>query len=278
MAGALILCGTPIGNLGDAPPRLSETLSEADCVYAEDTRHSGKLFASLGVRPRRLRSYFAGNEEWRTEELAKRLAAGETVALVTDAGTPGISDPGLAAVRAAQAVGSQVTIIPGPSAVTAALAVSGMAANRFLFEGFLPRSGPKRSQRIQMLASATQTVVLFSSPHHILGDLSDLAAAGMAARPLTVVRELTKMHEEVWTGTITQAWEEWNGRARQGEFTLVIGAAEPSRKKSKSQSLEEAGEGVGRLVAEGISTSVAVREVARLLGVSRRDLYRLVHR
>ena len=278
MAGVLILCGTPIGNLGDAPPRLAEALSQADCVYAEDTRHSGKLFSALGVQPRRLRSFFAGNEDWRSNELSKRLAAGQTVALVTDAGTPGISDPGLTAVRAAQAVGAQVTIVPGPSAVTAALAVSGMAARRFCFEGFLPRSGPRRNQRIQMLASATQTGILFSSPHHILGDLSDLASAGMGDRAVTVVRELTKMHEEVWTGTIARACEEWNSRTRQGEFTLVIEAASPGGDGVESQDLKRAVQGVRRLVQEGLSASVAVREVARLLGVSRRDLYRLVHR
>ncbi len=278
MAGVLILCGTPIGNLGDAPPRLAEALSRADCVYAEDTRRSGKLLSALKVTPRRLRSYFAGNETWRTGELAGRLAAGETVALVTDAGTPGISDPGLTAVRAARAAGAQITIVPGPSAVTAALAVSGLPASRFSFEGFLPRSGPKRLRRIRAMASSIQTVVLFSSPHHLLDDLSALAEAGMAARPLSVIRELTKMHEEIWTGTVSDAREEWSGRARQGEFTLVIGAVDREEQLPLSNRMERAEEGVRRLRAEGISTSVAVREVARLLEVSRRDLYRSVHR
>ena len=178
MAGVLILCSTPLGNLGDAPPRLAEALSGADCVYAEDTRRSARLLAALGVEPRRLRSFFVGNEASRTGELAGRLAAGETVALVTDAGVSGISDPGLSAVRAAHAQGAQVTIIPGPSAVTAALAVSGLPANRFSFEGFLPRSGEKRSRRVQAVASSAETVVLFSSPHRLLDDLSDLVERG----------------------------------------------------------------------------------------------------
>ena len=278
VAGVLILCATPIGNLGDAPPRLAEALRGADCVFAEDTRRSGKLLASLGVAPRRLRSYFAGNERQRAGELAKRLAAGETVALMTDAGTPGISDPGLSAVRAARAEGASVTVVPGPSAVTAALAVSGLAAHRFSFEGFLPRSGPKRARRVRAVASSTGTTVLFSSPHHLPDDLSDLAAAGMAARPLSVVRELTKMHEEIWMGTLAEARQEWNDRVRQGEFTLVVGPPVPDGDPPGTERMERAGEGVRRLVAEGLPTSAAVREVARLLKVSRRDLYRWAHR
>lgn len=278
MAGVLILCGTPIGNLGDAPPRLAEALSQADCVYAEDTRRSGRLLAALGVKPRRLRSYFAGNEARRTGELAGRLAAGETVALVTDAGTPGISDPGLSAVRAARAGGARVTIVPGPSAVTAALAVSGLAGRRFFFEGFLPRAGQRRARRIRAVASAVETVVLFSSPHRLADDLADLAGAGMAARPLTVVRELTKLHEEIWTGALAEAGREWGARPRQGEFTLVIGPEDRGGRPPRPEVMERAGEGVRRLVEEGLSTSAAVREVARLLELSRRDLYRSAHR
>lgn len=277
MAGVLILCGTPIGNLGDAPPRLAEALSSADFVYAEDTRRSGKLLAALGVKPRGFRSYFAGNEAGRSGELAARLRAGETVALLTDAGTPGISDPGLSAVRAALAEGARVSIVPGPSAVTAAVAVSGLAARRFIFEGFLPRTGQKRVRRIRAVASCDQTVVLFSSPHRLPADLGDLEEAGMAVRPVAVVRELTKMYEEVWTGTVSAARREWSGRNRQGEFTLVIGGGDGRREDQPPERMARAGEGVRRLVAEGLSTSVAVREVARLLEVSRRDLYRSVH-
>ncbi|MCQ3804300.1 MAG: 16S rRNA (cytidine(1402)-2'-O)-methyltransferase [bacterium] len=277
MAGLLILCGTPIGNLADAPPRLAEALSGADCVYAEDTRRSGKLFKALGVTPRRLRSFFAGNENSRTAELAGRLAAGETVALVTDAGTPGISDPGLLAVRAAFGEGARVTIVPGPSAVTASLAVSGLAAGKFTFEGFLPRSGEKRARRIGFLAGGAETVVLFSSPHRLREDLEDLAVAGMGDRPMAVVRELTKLHEEVWTGTVSDACREWSVRAPQGEFTLVIGGGSPSASDEISGRMVGAAEAVARLVSAGLPTSAAVREVARLLEVPRRDLYGLVH-
>lgn len=277
MAGLLVLCGTPIGNLADAAPRLKEALLGADCVYAEDTRRSMRLFQALGVRPRRLRSFFTGNEDLRTRELAGRLAAGETVALVTDAGTPGISDPGIQAVRAAVANGAQVTIVPGPSAVTAALAVSGLPASRFSFEGFLPRSGERRSRRIEAVGRATETVVLFSSPHRLLDDLNDLAEAGLGEYPLSVVRELTKINEEVWMGTVAEAGEEWNARTPQGEFTLVIGAGETPGRSRESQQMARAAKAVGRLVAQGFPTSAAVREVARLLKVPRRDLYRISH-
>ena len=277
MAGVLILCGTPIGNLADAPPRLAEALSSADCIYAEDTRRSGRLCTALGVTPRRLRSFFEGNENIRAAELAGRLAAGETVALVTDAGTPGISDPGLVAVRAALEHGARVTIVPGPSAVTAALAVSGLPANRFSFEGFLPRGGHKRARRIEALASSTHTVVLFSAPHRLLDDLGDLAEAGLGDRPVTVVRELTKLHEEIWTGTLWRACREWEDRSPQGEFTVVVGGDPGLEQERDPRRMAAAVEAVQRLVTAGVSTSVAVREVAGLLEVPRRELYRLVH-
>ena len=277
MAGVLILCGTPIGNLSDAPPRLAEALSDADCVYAEDTRRSGRLCNALGVTPRRLRSFFAGNENTRAAELGGRLAAGETVALVTDAGMPGISDPGLLAVRVAAQQGARVTIVPGPSAVTAALAVAGLPATRFTFEGYLPRSGHKRTRRIEAVAASPHTVVMFSAPHRLLDDLGDLADAGLGDRPVAVVRELTKLHEEIWRGTVSQACREWGDRSPQGEFTLVVGGDEGLEGDGDPRRVAAAVEAVERLVAGGLSTSAAVREVARMLEVPRRELYRLVH-
>ena len=277
MAGVLILCGTPLGNLGDAPPRLAEVLATADCVYAEDTRRSIRLLNALGVGPRGLRSFFVGNEASRTRELAERLAAGETVALMTDAGTPGIADPGMSAVRAAHAQGARVTIVPGPSAVTAALAVSGLPAHRFSFEGFLPRSGDKRSRRIRAVAKSAETVVLFSSPHRLLEDLSALAVSGLAERPLSVVREVTKLHEEVWRGTVCGAQEEWSARPPLGEFTLVIGGDEKGDQIPSSEKMGKGADAVKRLVEQGIPTSAAVREVSRLIDVPRRDLYQSVH-
>ncbi len=183
MPGTLILCASPIGNLADAPPRLAEALTSADLVYAEDTRRARILLGHLGVS-RPVRSYFVGNEAERAAELAGRLADGETVALLTDAGVPTISDPGLSAVRAALEAGAVVTGVPGPSAVTMAVAVSGFPADRFAFEGFLPRRGERRAERLAALAGEPRTLVLFCSPGRLAADLADLAAALGAGPPL----------------------------------------------------------------------------------------------
>lgn len=269
MPGLLILCATPIGNLDDASPRLRATLETADTVYAEDTRRSKTLLRHFGI-DRRLRSYFAGNEAERSQELAKALTGGATVALLTDAGMPAIADPGHSAVRAAIEVGSTVTVVPGPSAVTAALAVSGLPSDRFVFEGFLPRKGSARAARLAALASERRTVVLFAAPSRIVSDLEDLAEALGSERQIAVVRELTKLHEETWRGSLVAAAERWTSEVRaRGEFTLVLeGAAAP-----EPASVGELVARVEVLVARGTSTSDAVREVAAEYGVSRRELY-----
>ncbi|MCJ7724857.1 MAG: rRNA small subunit methyltransferase 1, partial [Acidimicrobiia bacterium] len=182
MPGSLILCAGPIGNLGDAPPRLAEALGSADIVYAEDTRRARVLLQHLGVDCP-TRSYFVGNEADRSIEMAGRLSAGETVALITDAGTPGIADPGLTAVRAAIEAGATVTGVPGPSAVTLALAVSGLPADRFVFEGFLPRKGRRRAERIRSLRTEERTVVLFCAANRLAADLTHLAGEIGMERP-----------------------------------------------------------------------------------------------
>ena len=191
VSGTLILCAGPIGNLGDTSARLSEVLRSADIVYAEDTRRSAVLLDRLDAR-RPLRSFFVGNEKVRSAEIAQHLQAGETVALLTDAGMPGISDPGLSAVRAAVSVGANVTGIPGPSAVTLALALSGLPADRFVFEGFLPRRGAERSRRLDDLASEPRTSVVFCSPRRLAADVADLTARLGRDRPVVVCREMTK--------------------------------------------------------------------------------------
>jgi 16S rRNA (cytidine1402-2'-O)-methyltransferase len=273
MPGLLILCATPIGNLGDAPPRLREAIAGADIVYVEDTRRSSKLLATLGLEPT-MRSYFAGNERARSSELAGHLADGAAVVLLTDAGTPSISDPGVSAVQAAISVGADVTVVPGPSAVTAALAVSGLPAERFVFEGFLPRKGGVRASRLAALAAETRTVVLFAGKGKVGRDLADLADAFGADRHVTVARELTKLHEEVWRGTLGEGALRWGETvAPRGEFTLVIaGAAE------HQPDLDDLLEEVAGFEAAGVSRSQAVRQVAGLHGVSRRELYELVIR
>ena len=271
MPGLLILCATPIGNLGDAPPRLKEAIAVADIVYAEDTRRSSKLLEALGVE-QTLRSYFAGNEAARSSELAGHLADGATVVLLTDAGTPSISDPGLSAVHAAITVGAGVTVVPGPSAVTAALAVSGLPSERFVFEGFLPRKGGGRATRLAALATETRTAVLFAAKGKVARDLRDLADVLGADRTVVVVRELTKLHEEVWRGTLGEAALRWSETvAPRGEFTLVLSGAVES--EPEPADLLAA---VADLEAAGVSRSEAVRQVAGLRGVSRRELYEMV--
>jgi 16S rRNA (cytidine1402-2'-O)-methyltransferase len=265
MAGRLILCATPIGNLGDASPRLAEALAQADIVYAEDTRRTRKLASSLGVECE-LRSYFAGNEEARSQEMASHLAAGRQVALVTDAGTPAVADPGVSAVQAAITVGAVVTVIPGPSAVTTALAASGFGADRFVFEGFLPRKGKQRRRRLEDLGSEERTVVLFVAPKRALRDLSDLASALGADRSVVVARELTKLHEQVWRGTVTDAAREF--AEPKGEITLVIAPGTP-REPDWQAAIAE----VRSRVTSGTSHRDAARDVAAERGLPRRRLY-----
>jgi 16S rRNA (cytidine1402-2'-O)-methyltransferase len=271
MPGTLILCGTPIGNMADASPRLEEVLRTADIIYAEDTRRSSFLLQTLGLS-RPLRSYFAGNELARAEELAERLAAGEVVALLTDAGMPAISDPGLTAARAAHMAGARVTVVPGPSAVTAALAVSGLPSDRFVFEGFLPRKQGGREARLAELESEPRTIVLFAAASRVVADLEDLAQTLGGSRPVAITRELTKLHEEVWRGSLAMAVAEFGGRPSiKGELTIVLGP-----KPVVAADLNAAAEAARAAVASGIAPSEAVREAAAAHRVSRRLLYQEV--
>ncbi|MDX1690295.1 MAG: 16S rRNA (cytidine(1402)-2'-O)-methyltransferase [Acidimicrobiia bacterium] len=264
--GTLVLCGGPIGNLGDAAPRLAEALAGADVVYAEDTRRARTLFDRLGVTTP-LRSYFVGNEDRRAEEIGRRLSGGETVAVLTDAGMPAIADPGLSAVRAAVKAEATVTVVPGPSAVTAALAVAGMPADRFVFEGFLPRTGSDRSARLAAIGAETRTVVLFCAPKRLVGDLEDLTRA-CGDRDVVVCRELTKRFEETWRGRLVTASQAWAERDVRGEVTVVLaGGAEPE------PSLDAALAEVRTRVAGGEPLSAAVRAVAEASGVRRNALY-----
>ncbi len=273
MPGRLILCATPIGNLGDAPPRLGEVVAAADVVYAEDTRRTATLLDALGVKAG-LRSWFTGNERARAGELEQALTAGQTVVLLTDAGTPSVSDPGASAVAAARRAGAEVSVVPGPSAVTAAVAVAGMGGDRFCFEGFLPRKGAARYRRLAVLASADVPVVIFASPHRLVHDLADLVEACGPDREICVARELTKLHEEVWWGSLAEARRRWTEIPPRGEFTLVLS---PATGDEEAPSLAEATAAVRALVEAGARTGDAVRVVAGLAGVSRRDLYEAVH-
>lgn len=267
MAGRLIICATPIGNLGDSSSRLKAAFEAADVVFAEDTRRTAKLLRHLGVSVPQ-RSFFVGNEAERRSELEQRLAAGETVALATDAGTPAVSDPGAVAVQAAREVGAAVEVVPGPSAVTAALAVSGFSGDRFVFEGFLPRKGEARRTRISSIAIEERTVVLFVAPSRIAQDLEELTEACGSDRCVMVGRELTKLHEELTWCTLGEAAAMWSDDAPRGEFTLVIeGAAQPP------PDLDAALEAVSAARNRGAPLSSAVREISVAYGIQRRVLY-----
>lgn len=264
--GVLYVCATPIGNLGDISERLRSTLEMVDVVYAEDTRRTGKLLGHLGIDVP-MRSMFSGNESERTAEMLERLEAGEKVALVSDAGMPSVSDPGADAVKLAHVAGVAVTVIPGPSAVTAAVALSGFAGERFVFEGFLPRKGAERRRRIQTFVDEDRPIVLFMSPHRLVADLEALAALG-PNRKLVVTRELTKLHEEVWTGSLDEAIAHWGETAGRGEFTVVVGPAERGL-----GDFEDAVATARALVASGESVSAAAREAATGSGHPRREIY-----
>lgn len=237
-------------------------------ILAEDTRRTSTLLHHLGITTP-TRSFFAGNERRRLEDLAELLTDGADVALVSDAGMPGISDPGASAVEVAVRVGAVVTAIPGPSAVTMALAVSGFDADRFVFAGFLPRKGRARKEELASIGGESRTVVLFAAPSRVDDDLADLAVACGDDRRIVVARELTKLHEELWRGTLRQATDEFSAPdRRRGEFTIVLsGATRPP------PSVEEAVEAALSMIADGMSKSDAVRNAASMFGVSKRAVY-----
>lgn len=264
--GRLIVCATPIGNLGDVSERLRITLGQVDVIYAEDTRRTAKLLSHLGISIP-TRSLFAGNERSRTGELLDDVANGLTVALVSDAGMPTVSDPGAAAVREARERGLDVMVLPGPSAVTTAVALAGFGGDRFVFEGFLPRKGSERQKRIADIGAETRPVVLFASPKRLGSDLADIASQ-TGERDVAVIREMTKLHEEVWIGSAAAAAEYWAGAEAKGEITVVLGPVEPPL-----PSVDEAVAAAQALIDGGESVSAAARRTATESGVSRREVY-----
>jgi 16S rRNA (cytidine1402-2'-O)-methyltransferase len=272
MSGTLSVVATPIGNLSDLSARAVDVLCTADLVLAEDTRHTGRLLAHVGSGVPQ-RSLHEHNERARIEEILALLAGGAHVALVTDAGTPLVSDPGLTLVRACADAGITIVPIPGASAVLAALVASGLASDRVAFDGFLPRRGRSRTERLAELAVERRTVVLFLSPHRADADLSDLAAACGDDRRAALCRELTKMHEEIRRGTLGELRDGVADGVR-GELTLVLAGAEVLEKPEVSESDGVAA--VTALVADGWSTRDAVAHVADELGLRRRALYAAV--
>ncbi len=270
MAGTLYVVSTPIGNLEDLSPRARDVLARADIIACEDTRVTGKLLRRFGIRTPSV-SYHEHNEHVRASELLGRLEEGKDVALVSDAGTPLVSDPGYRLVRAAREAGVAVRAIPGPSAVLAALAVSGLPTSRFTFVGFLPPKGRAREIAVFSLASFDHTVVLFESGARIARLLAELSTA-LGPREATVLREMTKLHEEHRSGTLPDlaAWAA--SRSFKGEVTLVLGGkpAEPPRAASVS-SLEPR---FLELRAQGLSARAAAKLLAKELGLSSRVVYK----
>ncbi len=267
----LVLCGTPIGDVADASPRLAVTLATADVVAAEDTRRLRALTRRLEIDVRgRVVSYFAGNEAARVSELVAALTAGATVALVTDAGMPGVSDPGYLLVRAALDAGVAVSVVPGPSSVTAALAVSGLPSDRFVVEGFLARRSGERRRQLDALAREPRTLVFLEAPHRIAAMLADVAASLGADRPVAVCRELTKTYEEVLRGTAGEIAEIAADRELRGEITVVVAGAPPRVTDADPAELRALVDG---LVADGLSRRDAVSAVADETGVARKLVY-----
>jgi 16S rRNA (cytidine1402-2'-O)-methyltransferase len=265
--GTLYVCATPIGNLSDASPRLIETLGAVDVIYAEDTRRTAKLLNHFDIATRS-RSLFAGNEAARSSDLVADLLAGSDVALVSDAGMPGVSDPGALAVSRARAAGARVSVIPGPSAVTMSVALAGFGEDRFVFEGFLPRKGKDRARRLDLLADEERPVVFFVSPYRLLADLEALKEVVGEDRLVSINRELTKVHEESWLGSIEEAIELWGVREPKGEFTIVVGPG-----PAKVADIDSALSTARGLVDSGESVSEAARVVAGVTGLSRRRIY-----
>ena len=267
--GLLILAGTPIGGSNQASDQLRETLRDADVIAAEDTRLFRTLLARIDVTTRaHIVSYFEGNESERTPGLLDDLEAGKTVVVATDAGMPSISDPGFRLVNAAIKAGIRVTAVPGPSAVTTALAVSGLPSDRFCFEGFLPRSGGPRRHRLAELATEPRTMVLFEAPHRLADFLSDAAEALGHERAAVLCRELTKPWEDVVRGTLDEL-HAWAVEHARGETTIVIAGHTVSAEQGLAQALVQ----VNARVAAGERLSGAVAEVADQTGVRRKLLY-----
>jgi 16S rRNA (cytidine1402-2'-O)-methyltransferase len=270
----LLVASTPIGNVADASPRLREALADADVIAAEDTRRLRRLLTALEVEPRaRVVSNFDHNEAARVDELIAEVQAGHSVVVVTDAGTPLVSDPGYRIVAAAAAAGLPVQVVPGPSAVTAALAVSGLPVDRWCFEGFPPRKAGERRRAFAALASEPRTLVFFEAPHRIGATLRDLAEAFGPDRLAVVCRELTKTYEEVRRASLAELAEWAHGEVR-GEVTLVVAGAVAAVAAVGDEQLIAA---VQQHLSAGASTRDAATEVADRFGVPRRRVYALAH-
>ncbi|MDA8235768.1 MAG: 16S rRNA (cytidine(1402)-2'-O)-methyltransferase [Clostridia bacterium] len=272
--GRLYLCATPIGNLEDITLRVLRVLKEVDLIAAEDTRHTRKLLTHFDIHTP-LTSYHQHNEAAKSNRLVEDLLAGKQVALVSDAGMPGISDPGYYLIRAALEAGIEVIPLPGPSAALTALVVSGLSTDRFAFEGFLPGKKKERQLRLSRLAEEDRTIIFYEAPHRLTACLSDLAAA-WGERQAAVVRELTKIHEEAVRGPLSRVLAHFQENPPKGEFVIVVeGAGEDVQKKQEAWEGVSLEEHLRKVMATGLTKKEAIKEVASQRGLSKREVYKL---
>ena len=271
MSGRLVLVATPIGNLSDITARAVDALREADVICCEDTRHSSKLLQRIGVADKPLVVVNEHTEHDSRERIVAMVAEGRTVALITDAGSPGVSDPGERIVRAVIDAGGTVTATPGPSAAIMAVTLSGLASGRFVFEGFLPRSGIERKERLEAVANESRTVVLYEAPHRLHKTLGDLETMCGADRRIAIAAELTKVHEEIWRGTLHDAVKRYADGDPRGEFVLVLGGAAPVAPPTD----EELIAALRAEIDSGVSRKDAASRVSARFGVSKRHVYEL---
>lgn len=267
--GVLVLVGTPIGNLGDLAPRAVDELARAHVVACEDTRRTGRLLEHIGVRAPSLLVVNDHTEARVVGEVLARLARGERVAVVTDAGMPGISDPGERLVRAASDAGHRVEVVPGPSAAVTGLVVSGLPTGRFVFEGFLPRSGGDRTRRLAEVAAEPRTVVLYEAPHRIERTVADLAGVCGADRPVLLARELTKLHEELWRGSLADAAARLADVGPRGEYVVVLAGAPPEGPADDDRITAA----LHAAMARGETRKAAIATVTASLGASKRRVF-----
>jgi len=270
MAGMLYLVPTPIGNLGDISERCRRTLEEADFIAAEDTRVSLKLLNYLGIK-KSLVSYYEHNKAQKGNVILERILAGETCALVSDAGSPAISDPGEELVRQCADAGIVVCAIPGPCAVITALSISGQATGRFCFEGFLSTAKKSRKEHLDSLAGESRTMIFYEAPHKLVATLESMAEAFGGDRSISLCRELTKLHEEVIRTTLDGAIALYKEQPPKGEFVLVVAGAQPEEKPVATAS--DAARRVAQLVAEGMSRKDAIKQTAKELDLPKNVVY-----
>ena len=270
MAGMLYLVPTPIGNLGDISLRCRQTLEQADFIAAEDTRVTLKLLNHLGIK-KSLVSYYEHNKAQKGNVILDRILAGETCALVSDAGSPAISDPGEDLVKQCAEAGIIVCAIPGPCAVITALSISGQATGRFCFEGFLSTAKKSRKEHLESLIDEQRTMIFYEAPHKLLATLESMASVFGEDRPISLCRELTKLHEEVIRTTLGGAIDLYNQQPPKGEFVLVVAGAAPEEKTAATS--EDAAARVSQLMAEGMSRKDAVKQTAKELDLPKNTVY-----